>query len=84
MEKEQLEPISKTKILKNELPDFEWYFVDITQLQKRIGWLKEQLENKKAPRDRKPEPFIRNIVIDEFLILIEEAFKEVKPNSSHD
>ncbi len=43
MEKEKLEIISKEKILKNELPDFEWCFLDLTQVKKRIEWLQEEI-----------------------------------------
>ncbi len=87
MEKGKLEPISKTRILKNELPDFEWIFLDIKQVQSRIIWLKEWALC--VPCDKKPSGrCIRDnhsIVVP--INAIEEAFKEIQEVSllsSHD
>ncbi len=78
MEKEKLELISKTRILKDELQDFEWYFLDVKQIQSRIRWLKEW--ELCVPCDKKPtEKCIKDnhcIVVP--INAIEEAFEEIE------
>jgi len=72
--KPKLEPISKSRILKNELEEFEWYFVDIKQLQQRIEWLKVKIADPLVEIDVQEKHHLN--------LLIEEAFKEVSSHSS--
>jgi len=73
MEKPKLDLISKTKIVKSEglMEDFEWYFIDIKQLQQRVEWLKLKTHNTIVMNNR-------SLTRLEFFDLIDEAFEEVK------
>lgn len=81
MDKEELKLILKSDIIKSEkvMEDFEYTFLDIKQVIKRIDWLEEELnaifQIKGTEMDEQEE------IVDK----IREAFKEIqrgKPNSS--
>ena len=76
MEKEELKPILKSDIIKSEkvMEDFEYTFLDIKQVIKRIEWLKDFFRSGL----KVPEEYV--------LDKIDEAFKEleeVSDNPSH-
>lgn len=74
MEKEQLKPILKSDIIKSEkvMEDFEYTFLDIKQVIKRIDWLEQELnalfQIKGTEIDEQEDVFQK----------IKEAFEEIK------
>lgn len=75
MKKERLQIISKEEILKGELPDFEWHFIDLTQFKKRLEWLNEELL--KYANDELGGEIIEMPQLIKCSDLIHEAFKEL-------